>query len=355
MSYMDMAIYALKGPSDGDYEISELSEIRKFLVNSLYNGVVKFGWSYLDSNNETSDLNILKNKDWEAMTKDEIICYKKSAFLLDIKKGDWIVQINLPEWGKCIAGQVTEEYQFGKGCPVCDDFRHELQIDKNTIVEFDRNDDNVLPLISRRLKLQGAHWQIYAKDEFLQSIKNLREPDPIRLKQSDTKELYHLRNDFSTLLGEITSKIHNNNPEKKLEHFLAEVFRRVPNVIEVLEYGQNKGFGTDFGADLIVNYRAGISILNRERTEKMVVQIKSYEGEHYGTEAVEQIETAINKFNADCGLLITTGTTTKILEKALEELSNRLSEDGNKVIPVELIAGSDVARFVLKYATDLLL
>lgn len=346
-----MAIYALKGPSIADYGTPMLSEIRKFLVTSLYNGVVKFGWGYT----ETSDLYILKNKEWSAMDEDEIFCYKKSAFLLDIKKGDWIVQINLPEWGRCIAGQVIGEYQFGKPCPICGDFRHELQIDKNTIIEFDRNDDNVLPLISGRLKLQGAHWRIYAENEFFQSIKNLKAPNPTMVKPKDTKELYHLRSDFSTLLGEITSKIHNNNPGKKLEHFLAEVFRKVPNVIEVLEYGQSKGFGTDFGADLIVNYRAGISILDKERTEKMVVQIKSYEGEHYDIEAVKQIETAINKFNANYGMLITTGTATDSLEKALEELSNKLSKNGNELIPVELIAGNDVARFVLKYAPDLLL
>ena len=87
----------------------------------------------------------------------------------------------------------------------------------------------------------------------------------------------------------------------------------------------------------------------------MVVQIKSYEGEHYDIEAVKQIETAINKFNANYGMLITTGTATDSLEKALEELSNKLSKNGNELIPVELIAGNDVARFVLKYAPDLLL
>jgi len=79
------------------------------------------------------------------------------------------------------------------------------------------------------------------------------------------------------------------------------------------------------------------------------VQVKSYTGQHWETGAVEQIETAIKKFQADAGLIITTAESIDNLEKAIEDLSNKLNK------PVGLIAGEDVAKFVLKYGGQFIL
>jgi hypothetical protein len=97
-----------------------------------------------------------------------------------------------------------------------------------------------------------------------------------------------------------------------------------------------------------------------EKEEKLVVQVKSYTGQHWETNAVEQIETAIKEFQANAGLIITTAESTDNLEKAIENLSNKLSkpeQDGglNKPIPIGLIAGEEVAKFVLKYGGQLIL
>ena len=75
--------------------------------------------------------------------------------------------------------------------------------------------------------------------------------------------------------------------------------------------------------------------------------------------AVNQIGDAIIKFNANAGMLVTTAESTEELERAMEELSNRLSkqtEDGGlgKDIPISLVAGQDVAKFVLKHGGELL-
>lgn len=88
--------------------------------------------------------------------------------------------------------------------------------------------------------------------------------------------------------------------------------------------------------------------------------MKSYVEQHRETNAIDQIGTAIREYNANAGMLITTGDTTENLEKAIEELSNQLSksqtEGGlNKDIPISLIAGEDVAKFVLKHGGDLIL
>ena len=67
-------------------------EYCEFIKNSLQQGISRFGWSYHD----TADLKVIKNKSWSEMSKDEILTWRKSSFLLNIKKGDWIVHINNP-------------------------------------------------------------------------------------------------------------------------------------------------------------------------------------------------------------------------------------------------------------------
>ncbi len=350
-----MKIYALKGPSSEDYGQDKLKEIQQFLSDSIKNGVSRFGWSYID----TADLTTLQTKQWQEMDEKEKNCWAKAHFLLEVQKGDWIVHINLPYWGACLAGQVIETYSFEQNGNDLGDYRHLLKLDKNSIVEFKRNDDRVLPIISSRLKLQGRYWTIQYIDEFLQTIKNLKE-ESLGKKENENNGIFYLKKELSPLLKNMTEKIQKTHPAGKLENFIAEVFRKIPSVVKVNEYGRHKGWGTDSGADLIVTYKSGLSISNLEKEEILVVQVKSYTGKHFEKNAVKQIETAIKKFQANAGLIITTAESTDDLEKEIEKLSNRLSmpeQDGglNKPIPIGLIAGEEVAKFVLKYGGQLIL
>jgi len=338
-----MMVYALKGPTK-EYLGDDYEDLLKFLSESIKSGVSRFGWSYID----TADLRKLQNKPWNEMSKEEIDCWSKSNFLLNIEKGDWIVHINVPYWGACIAGEVEEEYSFDENNNAFGDFRHTLKLKKDTIIEFERNDDRVLPIINRKLKLQGKYWRIYDVEYFKKTIENLKNKS-FDKKENESNGICYLKKDLSPLLIEITKKIQKNHPAGKLEELIAEVFRRIPNVTEVKEHGKYKGWGTDKGADLIVTYKSGLPFGNLEKEEKLVVQIKSYDGQHWETNAVEQIKNAIDAFEADAGLIITTAESTEILEKAIDDLKNKLNK------PVELIAGEDVAKFVLKYGGNILL
>lgn len=349
-----MTIYALKGPTSEDWTQEETKEIHKFLENSINNGISRFGWSYCDE----ADLTKLKNKPWHEMTDVEKDCWSQGNFLLGVEKGDWVVHINLPYWGACMAGQVIEPYSFEEDDNDFEDFRHLLKLDKNTIVEFERNDDEVLPIISSRLKLMGRYWTIQYVDEFLETIQNVK-AETLGKKEEESVGVFYLKKDLSPLFKNITEKIQKTHPAGKLENLIAEVFRKIPNVVDVNEYGRHKGWGTDYGADLIVTYKSGLSIINLEKQEKLVVQVKSFIGQHWETNAVEQIEAAIKEFNADAGLIITTAESTNNLEKAIEDLSNKLSKsepDGglNKPIPIGLISGEEVAKFVLKFGGQLI-
>ena len=313
----------------------------QFVSNSLKQGISRFGWGYID----TADIRILESKPWKQMTEKELFVWKKTSFLSKIKKGDWIVHINVPKWGSVTAGQVIEEYNFEKNDNELSDFRHFFKLDLKTIVEFNRNDQNVHPLVSRKLKLRGKYWRVYAEREFFESLDNLRNRN-VSLKDNSTIGVHYLKNELKTFYDEITKLIHDTHPEKKLEYFLANVFENIPNVTEVKVNGS--GWGTDYGADIIVKYNSGLEILDLSKEDTLVIQVKSYEGHHWSTNAVDQIKMAIKTFNADAGMIITTAKSTEKIEKEIENVSNELE------IPISLIAGDNVAKFVLKYGKDLL-
>lgn len=327
---LDFTIWVFNKPND---------ENVSFAYNSvMQESIMRFGWG-------SYDLNKLKKEKFENFTVNQKDSWKKSNFLLQVKPGDWVVQINVPSYGKCIAAKVIEYYNFYNLSDV-GDFGHGLKLNKDSIVEFNRNDPNVLPIISRRLKLQGHYWRIYYKTEFLQSIENLLNKS-VSLAENELTGVYHLRKELNNTLSTLNSLIHKNFPEKKLEQFIAKIFRRIPNVTEVKENGS--GYGTDHGADLIVSYNSGLDISNLFKEETLIVQVKSYSGTNNDYNILNQLKTGIDKKNGDCGLILSTAPLSEALLIEIE----KLQEEINK--PIGVIAGKELSEFVLKYYSDELL
>ncbi len=327
-----MSIWVFNGPSD------VTSEVIQLIYKSILDGKSRFGWSFVDE----ADLNNSRTKPWTEKTEKEKVCWQRTSFLLNIKKGDWVVHINVPEYGKCTAAEVVNEYHFDKNGIACSwgsDFRHALTIDTNSIITFDRNSPNVLPIISAKLKLRGRYWRIYLENEFHESIQNLKEN-----KCSETglnKNLHYFRKDLVNPLKNITELIHKNFNRKDLEILVAEVFKNIPNVIDVKENGS--GYKSDRGADIIVTYQSGLPIPELSFENTLIVQVKSFAGDHLETNAVNQLKDGITTFNGDAGLLITTGYSTDKLENAINELSEELNK------PISILSGGNLAAFILRY------
>jgi len=299
---------------------------REKVYQSVLAGKSRFGWS----GEEDSDLRIK----WDG----------RQAFLLSIQKGDWIVHVNSPQRGTCVAVQTTGTYDFDNGIE-CSwgtgrDFRHFIPVDINTFIEFDRNAVEVLPTVN--LNPRQRYQRVLAVDDFQKSIDNLRNKN-VCPKDGDSKGVYYLKEMTSGILPKITELLHKTHKAKQLERFFAKVFESMPNVFDVNQNGF--GWGTDYGADLIVT--TSILVSNIQFENKIVVQIKSYENDHYDLSAVNQIETALQRYNADAAIILTTANKTSELNDAVMKLSKRLNKQ------VDLIAGDDVAKFVLKYASEL--
>lgn len=328
-------IYALKGDPDWAQMIS----------TSLREGVGRFGWSYMKEGDQPlADANLrrLKSKIEESgfgsLTKDEGDRYV--AFLLELKKGDWVIYINVPNWGRCTVARVTGAYYWGS--PEDDDFNHRFPVDPASVCEFDRNSAMVHPALSARLKLQGRFWRVYAVEEFKALLSNLESEIafPLRTPQTDADLL---NREITPLLQEITNRIHRTHPNYALEGFLKLVFDRIPGVRNVIWQG---GAG-DHGADLIVEFEGGLPHPALQTQHTCVVQAKSYVGEHWDTRAVEDIGRAFIRYPAaDMGLIVSTAdSSTPALESAIEDLRNRTGKR------IELLIGADVAKFVLRFAS----
>ena len=166
----------------------------------------------------------------------------------------------------------------------------------------------------------------------------------MELSQGESKEEYHLKEKTESYLSEIAQLIHEMCRSKQLERFLAKVFRKIPGVIDVRENGF--GWGTDFGADLIVTMSS--SLCNLEFENKIIVQVKSFEGTHNDLEAVQQVVTGIDKYDGTAGMLITTAVKSEELENRVQEASEKIGK------PIDLLACDDVAKFVIRHAPDML-
>lgn len=326
---MKGTIYALKGSS-------EWCDIR----TSLTKGEGRFGWSYID----TADLRQLKQRieqnGWDSLSDEEKDCYQ--GFLLDFKEGDYVVYINVPEWGKCTVARVTGPYEWRFED---DDFNHRFPVDQASVYIFDRNDAIVHPALRSRLKLQGRWWRIYLQSEFEALLKSLKEgiqPTP----RTPEVNLRFLSNGIQPFLSSITEHIHHTHPNYDLEALFAEVFRKIPGVVDVRWQG---GAG-DHGADILVTFEAGLPIPGLENEYTIVVQVKSFEGEHWDTQAVEDIRRAFEHYpEASMGLIISTASaSTTVLDNALD----KLKEESGK--PVALLIGPDVAAFLLRFGAKLL-
>ena len=302
---------------------------RELLYNSIKSGKSRFGWSQNDEHN------LALKDNWSEH-------HSKQLFLLQVCPGDWIVHINTPYWGRCIAAQVTSGYNFDEGleCKQRIDFRHCFDIDTKTIMEFDRRDPNILPSVN--LNPRQRYHRVYAFDDFIKSIKNLKSNE-VNLSGSESSGEYHLKEKTSEYLAKIATQIQGTHGGKELERFLAKVFRKIPGVVDVNENGF--GWGTDYGADLIVTTSSALGNLSLEH--RIIVQVKSYQGEHNSLDAVNQVKIGIDKYSGTAGMIITTARASEVLDNKVKEVSDEIG------IPIDLLAADDVAKFVIKHAPEL--
>ena len=329
-----MTIYAMRVKDD--------QKVVDKVFKSLRSGEGRFGWSYV----ETADLRELrerrKRSGWDSLSGHEKDCYQD--FLLQLQGGDYVVYINVPQWGLCTLAKVTGEYEWRYED---DDFNHRFLVDRQSVRRFNRNSDIVPAALCARLKLQRRWWTIYVEPEFDSLLQSLRTGVEATQRSPETnlKELLQgIRPVFST----IVEKIQHTHPGKNLEPFVEEVFNRVPGVKSV----KRQEGRADHGADLVVEFEF-VPIPGLVQTQTLVVQVKSWTDTHVDTGAVDDIRRAFKYYDeqgrrTDMGLIVSTAESSG---EALEQELEKLRKESKK--PVALLIGADLAKFFLRHGGDL--
>ncbi len=304
------------------------------IYESLKNGKARFGWSQFDG----ADLRKIKEKidkyGWDSLSDDEKECWKHAHFMLShVRYGDYLIYINMPKYGECTIVKVTGEYNFSEiwDDGKASDFRHYLPCE--FVTTFNRESNIVHPYLRRRLGLQGAWWRVYAKQEFEELLREIREGG------KGKEAIERLEEAMNKYLNNISKELHRIFPGKSLEDLLVEILGRMPNVLNVRK-------GPDInGADLEIEFETGLEIEGLRKRELCAVQVKSYEGEMGYTKAIEDIKRAFDS-NSDytCGLIISTAIKmTEEFERELEELRKDKNRD------VGILIGKDLASLIVKY------
>lgn len=301
-------------------------DAREKVYEELQQGIARFG-----------------NWDQTKSLKDE--WYGAHQALLRVKPGDWIVYVNMPSYGQCTTARVVNDYKWDDGISVNygngNDFGNHFNIDKETLLTFNRRDNNVVPSVN--LEPRRRIQRVHQKQDFFTSLSNLKLNKHKDIEAND-RSVIHIQEKANALLEPFTILIQQMNKSKELERLLHRVFEQIPNTTAVLN-----GFGwkSDFGADLLVEFQSPINSINI--TKKIVVQVKSYENKISDFNAIDQIIIGISKYEADGGLLFTTAEMTETLENYIVEKAEEHKTN------IDVIAGTDVVRFILRYAPDILL
>ena len=298
---------------------------RDYIYKSVMDeGLSRYGWSAEDHNN----LDNPKNH-----SRDINPDYGRTRFLLDIKEGDWIVHINCPKQDYCIAAQVVSAYKWNqdgeKG-----DWRHYFEIDKDTIIKFNRNDKMISPKV--QLKIQGEQWRIKAKEDFVIALNRLINPDG--------KEINHIMEASDKVtrdyLMQLAYQINKCHPGVKLEQFLKDVIEKLPGTdnVELVKTRPQHGADIIFDKDVI----GGCNL-------QILVQVKSHEGLEQDITPISQIKEALDWYKDYNSIGIIMTTATEFSESFLSEYNKAVEESGRAIY---LMDGLDIAKLVVTNSFD---
>jgi hypothetical protein len=299
---------------------------RAEIFSQIQSGIGCFGWSYSETHN------LLRYPESQENTK--------AKFLLEIKAGDCVVYINMPEYGQCTLARVIGEYFFRD--PMEWDFNHCFPIDLESIRQFGRNEDIVPPVISARLKLQGRYWRIYAAEEFNILLQNLETRADGREQRARTLDdnIQYFFDSADAELTQLAAKIHSTHPNFDLEKLMCRVFDKSGKYSDIQHF---RGSG-DHGADILLEQT--IDFVNTISFRQIcLVQVKSYKETMDTDAAIAGLRNAFTHHDdAGCGLIVSTAVS---ITDSFKDKLDAFAEEIKK--PVGLLYGKELARFVLRY------
>lgn len=111
-----------------------------------------------------------------------------------------------------------------------------------------------------------------------------------------------------------------------------------------------KCWWTDNEADIIIKYTENFDDLDLDITSDKehtaVIQAKSYKWYINSNNAIEQSKTAMEKYNAEYAIIITTAKTCDAFDEKIESYNN---DENRKLGRISLINGEKLAKLYIKH------
>ena len=301
----------------------------------LKGGDVRFGWSYVESANLHDLRHRIATDGWSSLDEEEKACYHDLLLSLDF--GDYVVYVNVPEWGQCTLAEVTGPY-FWQWAD--NDFNHRFPVDPDSVRTFQTNDDKVLPALRARLKLRPKCYRVHAEEEFGRLVEALhRDVRPAPGSPGDNP--HGLTDEMKPSRSTVTEKIRRMRPHADLENLVERVLRRVPGVGSVVRQAAPGKRGADF----VVEFAMG-SI--PELYQTLVIQVRPGQGALRHPAVVDDVRRAFGSCGADMVLIV---STTMARDPQVESGLDRLREETMK--PVSLLMGDELAAFLMRHGGGL--
>ena len=344
-----MTIYVFAGERRTDETSLRHRQARK---SGIEKGLAVFGWGWdksLDLNNLTDATYLGRTRFLKHIKAGDKIVYTHYSHENDVEKGN--------HYGECVVMTVVGEQPYSFNDEILEkhgDFANTITIDINSMYHFNRNHKAIHPVVSNSLKPRSSYQRLYAEKEFNDSISNHK-------NKIDTD---YFTSEIDAGVDSIIHTIKRNHPGAKLEVFASNLLQKVYESkyeeVAIRNNGALKGYGSDYGADLIIKYKEtnklidingvtrndfDIDIPTKEVTA--VVQVKSYSWEINNKDAIDQCKTAISKYNADYAIIFTTA---KMSDDFIEKLKNANDpEKEGYTKPIICISASELIKLFIKY------
>ena len=332
-----MTIYA--------FRVSDVPEDMEKVAQSLWAGAARFGWSYVESADLRQLRERIKQASWRSLSAAERDCYQE--FLLDVREGDYVIYINVPEWSMCTMARVVGPYEwrwdgpgFGFQSSVAggSGFRTDLwpeQGDRTGCAECPPEAARPVVADLRGGRIRHVAAPVAGERRLRLQILGNQPAGAITWGAPATRGIRRETAAYA--------------PGKDLEILIEKLLLRVPSVTSV----QRLEGSADHGADLLVDFEF-VDIPGLVQTQTLAVQVKSFTDVHSDTGAVDDIRRAFDHYERqghpiDMGLIVSTANAPTV---QLMYAADKLQEESGK--PVSVLIGVELIKFFLRYGGDFL-
>jgi hypothetical protein len=319
-----------------------------FIYNSLSEGVARFGWSYED----VFDLRKMEQMSEEQMKQYESKGFAmwevwgKSGWLISVKLGDYFVYINQPEYGQCTVVKITGTYRYASNNEV-GDFRHSF--DCSLIGIFNRNNRIASGMPYHALRPRMRYQRIYDEKPFFELLHHLESGQ--EFVTGVTENLIGVQID--TFIRETTpwllGRIKHYFAQKRLEDFMMEILRYRTRTGEIKDPYVFRGWGTDTGCDIRFGYYNPMI----STTERVIMQVKAYEGRADVTPAIQNLTDYLKHSRETAGQAMIVTTADEIDDARYRAAKAEFEKTFR--IPIHVLYGKSLLAWIFRYGSEMLL